>query len=110
MVKEIRTFGNNELKKIKFSHCKNLILLKYVGIDNMLISVWFFLVKKDFKYSIGHKDDHYKTKTLDKMLPKTSAYVKGYDGETKWKIFLIKNIEFLKKYDEYKYNLIDNEY
>ena len=33
------------------------------------------------------------------MLPKTSAYVKCYDGQTKWMYFLIKNDELLEKYD-----------
>ena len=32
------------------------------------------------------------------MLPKTSAYVKSYDGQTKWMYFLIKDDEFLEKY------------
>ena len=31
------------------------------------------------------------------MLPKTSAYLKSYDGETKWMNFLIKDDNLLKK-------------
>ena len=31
------------------------------------------------------------------MLPKTSAYVKSYDGETKWMHFLIEDDELLEK-------------
>ena len=31
------------------------------------------------------------------MLPKTSAYVKSYDGETKWMYFLIKDDDLLEK-------------
>ena len=31
------------------------------------------------------------------MLPKTSAYVKGYDGQTKWMYFLIEDDELLQK-------------
>ena len=34
------------------------------------------------------------------MLPKTSAYVTGYDTETKWVIFFIENDEWLKKYND----------
>ena len=30
------------------------------------------------------------------MLPKTSAYVKGYDGQTKWMFFLIFYVFFLR--------------
>ena len=33
------------------------------------------------------------------MLPKTRAYVKNYDGQTKWMHFLIKDDDFLEIYD-----------
>ena len=33
------------------------------------------------------------------MLPKTRAYVKKYDGQTKWMHFLIKDDDLLEKYD-----------
>ena len=32
------------------------------------------------------------------MLPKISAYVKGYDGQTKWMYFLIEDDDLLEKY------------
>ena len=32
-----------------------------------------------------------KVKQLHIILPKTSSYVKSYDGQTKWMHFLIKN-------------------
>ena len=32
------------------------------------------------------------------MLPKTNAYVKSYDGQTKWMYFLTKNDDLLEKY------------
>ena len=32
------------------------------------------------------------------MLPKTSAYVKIYDGQTKWMYFLIEDDDLLEKY------------
>ena len=31
------------------------------------------------------------------MLPKTSAYVKSYDGQTKWIYFLIEDKDLIKK-------------
>ena len=34
-------------------------------------------------------DGLHKVKSLQIMLPKTSAYVKSYDGQTKWMYFLI---------------------
>ena len=33
------------------------------------------------------------------MHPKTSAYVKVYDGESKWMYFLIKDDDLLEKYN-----------
>ena len=33
------------------------------------------------------------------MLPKTSAYIKRYDGKTKWMYFLINNDDLLEKYN-----------
>ena len=40
-----------------------------------------------------------KVKPLHIMLPKTSAYVKNYDGETKWMYFLIEYDDLLGKYN-----------
>ena len=34
------------------------------------------------------------------MLPKTSTYVKSYDGQTKWMYFLIEDDDLLEKYLE----------
>ena len=33
------------------------------------------------------------------MFPNTSAYVKSYDGQTKWMCFLIENDDLLEKYN-----------
>ena len=46
--------------------------------------LWFLRAKKNYKHFIGYKDDHRKVKPLLIMLPKMSAYVKSYDGETRW--------------------------
>ena len=35
------------------------------------------------------------------MLPKTSAYVKSYDGQTKWIYFLIEGDELLEKHNTF---------
>ena len=42
-------------------------------------------------------DDGYKIKPLNIMLPKTDAYVKSYDGKTKWTYFLIEDDALLKE-------------
>ena len=44
---------------------------------------------------MGFIDDDYKIESLSIMLPKTSAYVKTYDGETKWMNFLTEDDELL---------------
>ena len=46
-----------------------------------------------------------KVKPLNIMLPKISAYVKSYDGQTKWIYFSIEDDDLLKK----KYNTIWNK-
>ena len=33
------------------------------------------------------------------MLPKTSTYIKSYNGQTKWVYFLMKNDDLLEKYN-----------
>ena len=40
-----------------------------------------------------------KIKPLNIMFPKTSAYGKGHDGQTKWMYFFIEDDELLKKYN-----------
>ena len=45
-------------------------------------------------------DDSYGIKPLHIMLPKASAYVKSYDGETKWIYFLIGDDELLNDYHD----------
>ena len=41
--------------------------------------------EKNYKYSVCYvDDDDYTNKLLHIMLPKTSAYVKSYDSDTKW--------------------------
>ena len=69
-------------------------------IDNILISNNISSGEKKHKYFIEIRDNNYKTKSLCMMLPKSSAYVKLYDGKTKWMYFLIEDHEFLKKYKD----------
>ena len=40
-----------------------------------------------------------KVKPLNIILPKTSAYVKSYDGQTKWMHFFVEDDDLLKKYN-----------
>ena len=47
--------------------------------------------KENYKYLIGYLYNDHKVKPLHIMLPKTSAYVKSYDGQTKWMYFFIED-------------------
>ena len=42
------------------------------------------LVKINYNYFIGYLRNGNKDKSLTIMLPKTSAYVRSYDKQTKW--------------------------
>ena len=67
MSKEITAFGNIEIEKLKFHHCKNLISLEDVDIDKIQVLV-VFSGEKDYKYFIGYKDDDHKIKPLRIMI------------------------------------------
>ena len=43
-------------------------------------------------------NDH-KVKPLHITLPKTSTYVKSYDGQTKWMYFLIEDDDLIERYN-----------
>ena len=74
--KEILTFGNIEIEKSKF-----------------------YFDEKHYSYFVGYLYNDYKVKSLHIILPKTSAYVKSYDRQTKWMYFLIKDDDLLEKYN-----------
>ena len=87
MVKEILMVRDIEIEKKKF-YCD--LFLKDLDIENVLVSN---------KISSGYLHNDYTVKPLNIMLPKTSAYVKSYDGETKWMYFFIEDDDLLKKYN-----------
>ena len=81
MGKEIIVCAKIEIKKRKFYHHKNLILLEDVDIDKMQVCSMVSPSEKIYIYiyiyiNIGYKDNDYKIKPLRTILPKTSAYVK----------------------------------
>ena len=47
--------------------------------------------EKNYKHFIGYLNNNDKVKPMYIMLPKTSAYVRSYDGKIKWMYFLIKD-------------------
>ena len=52
---------------------------------------------KNYKHFIGYLYDNRKVKALHIMLPKTTGYVKSYDGQTKWMYFLIEDDDLFEK-------------
>ena len=70
----------------------------HVDIEKVLVSNKTFFSEKNCKCFIGYLYNDNKVKPVNIMHPKTSAYVKGYDGQTKWMYFLIE--------DDEKYNTI----
>ena len=99
MGKEILTFGDTEIEKNKFYHYKTPILLKDVDIEKVLVSNKISFGERNYKYFIGYLYDNHKVKPLHIMLLKTSAYVKSYDGQTKWMYFFIEDDDLLEKYN-----------
>ena len=78
---------------------KVLFFLEDVDIKKLLVSNKICSGKKNYKFFIGYLHDDDKVKSLHIMLPKTSAYVKSYDGQTKWKYFLIEDNNLLEKHN-----------
>ena len=96
MAKETIMFGNIETEKQNFLCYKSPIFLEDVDIDNVVVSDKISSGKRNYRYFIGYLYDDYKIKPLHIMLPKTSAYVKSYDGQTRWMYLLIKDDDLLK--------------
>ena len=83
----------------KFYRHESSIFLKDVDFEKVLVSSKISSAEKKYEYFIGYLYDDYKVKLLYKMLPKTSAYVKSYDRQTKWMYFLIEDDDLLEKYN-----------
>ena len=87
MGKEILTFGDIEIDKNKFYCNKTSIVLKDVDFEKVLVSNKISFGKKSYKYFTGYLYNDRKFEPLHIMLPKTSPYIKSYDGQTKWMYF-----------------------
>ena len=74
--------GILKLKK-KFYHHKSRIFLEDRDIEKVLVSNKISFSKETYKYFIGYLYNDHKVKPSYIMLPKTSAYVKSYEGQTK---------------------------
>ena len=82
MDKKILTIGNTEIEKNKYYQYKSLFPLRDVDIEKVSSKIYFS--ERNYKYFIGNLYNDHKVKLLHITLPKTSAYVESYDGQTKW--------------------------
>ena len=73
-----------KLKNVYFTFIKILFFEKDIVIDDILVSSKISYGEKIYKYVIGYLFGDYETKPLHVELPKTSTYIKRYDGQTKW--------------------------
>ena len=87
MGKEILTFEDIKIEKNKFYCDRSPVPLRYVDIEKDLVSTKICFGDKNYKYFIGYFYNDNKVKLLHIMLPKTSGYIKYYDGQTKWIYF-----------------------
>ena len=88
------TFGNIDIRKNKLYRHKTPIDLGDVDIEKVLVSKKISFGENNYKYYIVYLQNGNKVKPLNIMLPKTSAYVKSYDGQTKRMYFLIEDDEY----------------
>ena len=99
MGKKNLTFGKIKIEKSKFYCHKTPIFVKHVVIEKVLVPNKISFGEKKYKYFIGYFYHDHKVTSLHKILPKISAYVKSYDGQTKLMYFLIEHDDLLEKYN-----------
>ena len=87
MGKEMLKFGHIEIEENNFYRNKTPIFLKDADVEKVLISNKISFCQKNYKYFIGYLYNDDKVKPLHIMIPKTSAYVKIYERQTKWMYF-----------------------
>ena len=93
-----KPYSNKQLIVVSNSSIKQQYQIKYQIKYKIVVSNKVSFGKKVLKYFIGYKDDR-KIRLLCVFLPKMSAYWRDLDG-TKYMSFLIKDDEFLEKYNE----------
>ena len=60
------------------------------------------MIKKKYKYFFVYLYGGSNVRPLDVIVTRTSAYVKSYDGQTKWIYFLIEDGDLLEQYNTNK--------
>ena len=89
--------GDIEIKKNKFCRNKTPIFVKHVNIEKLLVSNKISFGEKNYKHYLHYFYNDNKVNPLHIMFLKTSAYVKIYDGKTKWMYNLIELDGLLRK-------------
>ena len=99
MSKKALTFLYIEFQKNKFCRYKNPFLKKThsYATEKAAVSNKISFGEKNCRYFIGYLHDDYKIKPSHIMLPKTKAYVKGFNGQTKCIYFLIEHGDLSEK-------------
>ena len=99
MSNKILMFGDIAIEKNKFYLYKSPFTLRGVDIEKVLVSPKISFGEKNYIYIIGYLHNDNRVKPLHIMLPKTSAYIKGYDGQFKWIYFSMEDGELSEKYN-----------
>ena len=90
-----------KLKKTNFTAIR-LLFWGDVDTEKVLVSNKISFGKKYYKYYkyfIGYLYNGNKVQPLNIVTPKISAYVKGYDGQTKRMCFLIGDDDLSERYN-----------
>ena len=98
MDRKIIKFDETEIEEYKFQQYKNPFSINDIDINEIVASNKFSFGKQDYKYFIGYKDNQ-KIRPLCIFFPEMSAYRMDFD-ETECMSFLIKDKEFLEKYNQ----------
>ena len=97
-MEKVTKFGDIEIQKQKFNQHKELISIKNIDFNKIVVFNKVSFGKIGFEYFIGYKN----TKAIRPsciFLPKIIAYRKDFD-DTKFMSFLIKAGQLLEMYNE----------
>ena len=90
---------NVRANKKKFHKSKQRIDLDFLNVDQIVVSEKFKHSDGRFKYFIGYKEDEI-IKPLSIILPQITGYIKYFENGGKNMSFVIKDDDWLDKYNE----------
>ena len=92
-------FSNIRVNKKEFHKSKQLIYLKLVTVDQMVVSDKFKHSDDGFKYLIGYQENEI-VKPLCIILPQMSGYIKYFKNKGKNMSFMVRDDSVLNKQNE----------